>query len=131
MECCNTKPSMDGWLAEAKELECAGKIGMFLLHNGIVRGTAKAQVRQREASAPVTGMNFTYDRKKLQAVLDDAQRLEGIYHVRVWLNEGKLAVGDDIMYVLVGGDIRSRVVEGFEYIISRIKNECVTEQEIY
>ena len=123
-------PSMDQWLREAKAHESAPKIGMYLTHNGIVRQSAKARVRYGEDAQDVTGMVFSYDRSKVDAVLEDAKKLDGIYYIRVWLNEGELKVGDDIMYVLIGGDIRPRVVDALNYIVGRIKNECVTETEL-
>ena len=123
-------PSMDQWLKEAKTHESAPKIGMYLTHNGIVRQSAKAKVRYGEDAKDVTGMVFSYDQSKVDAVLTDARKLEGIYYIRVWLNEGQLKVGDDIMYVLIGGDIRPRVVDALNYIVGRIKNECVTETEL-
>ena len=123
-------PSMDQWLREAKAHESAPKIGMYLTHNGIVRRSAKARVRYGEDAQDVTGMVFSYDRSKVDAVLEDAKKLDGIYYIRVWLNEGELKVGDDIMYVLIGGDIRPRVVDALNYIVARIKNECVTETEL-
>ena len=122
-------PSMDQWLKEAKAHESAPKIGMYLTHNGIVRQSAKAKVRCGEDAKDVTGMVFSYDQNQVDAVLEDAKKLDGIYYIRVWLNEGELAVGDDIMYVLIGGDIRPRVVDALNYIVGRIKNECVTETE--
>ena len=123
-------PSMDEWLKEAKEHESAPKIGMYLTHNGVVRATAKAKARRGEAAADVTGMVFSYDAEKVDAVLRAARELEGIYYIRVWLNEGELRVGDDIMYVLIGGDIRPRVVAALDYLVGRIKNECVVETEL-
>ena len=123
-------PSMDQWLKEAKAHESAPKIGMYLTHNGIVRQSAKAKVRYGEDAKDVTGMLFSYDQEKVDAVLADARKLEGIYYIRLWLNEGELKVGDDIMYVLIGGDIRPRVVDALNYIVGRIKNECVTETEL-
>ena len=123
-------PSMDQWLKEAKAHESAPKIGMYLTHNGIVRQSAKAKVRYGEDAKDVTGMIFSYDQAKVDAVLEDAKRLEGIYYIRIWLNEGELKVGADIMYVLIGGDIRPRVVDALNYIVGRIKNECVTETEL-
>ena len=123
-------PSMDQWLKEAKAHESAPKIGMYLTHNGIVRQSAKARVRYGEDTPDVTGMIFSYDQEKVDAVLADARKLEGIYYIRLWLNEGELAVGDDIMYVLIGGDIRPRVVDALNYIVGRIKNECVVEKEL-
>ena len=124
-------PSMDAWLKEAKAHESAPKIGMYLVHNGTVRQSAKAKVRYGEENTKdVTGMVFSYDPQKVDAVIADAYKLEGIYYIKVWLNEGKLSLGDDIMYVLIGGDIRPRVVDALQYLVGRIKNECVIETEL-
>ena len=123
-------PSMDQWLKEAKEDESAPKIGMYLTHNGVVRATAKAKARCGEERADVKGMLFSYDAEKVESVLREARALPGIHYIRLWLNEGELQVGDDIMYVLIGGDIRPRVVEALDYLVGRIKNECVNEQEL-
>ena len=124
-------PSIDAWLKEAKAHESAPKIGMYLTHNGTVRQSAKAKVRYgAEDTQPVTGMIFSYDADKVDAVIADAYKMEGIYYIKVWLNEGELKMGDDIMYVLIGGDIRPRVVECLQYLVGRIKNECVVETEL-
>ena len=124
-------PSMDRWLKEAKAHESAPKIGMYLTHNGIVRQTAKAKVRYgAEDTKAVTGMLFSYDQAKVDAIIAETYKMEGIYYIRVWLNEGELSVGDDIMYVLIGGDIRPRVVDALQYLVSRVKNECVVEKEL-
>ena len=124
-------PSMDRWLKEAKAHESAPKIGMYLTHNGIVRQTAKAKVRYGEENTKeVTGMIFSYDQEKVDAIIAETYKMEGIYYIRVWLNEGELSVGDDIMYVLIGGDIRPRVVDALQYLVSRVKNECVVEKEL-
>lgn len=123
-------PSMDAWLKEAKAHESAPKIGMYLTHNGVVRQSAKAKVRQgAENTLPVTGMFFSYDPEKVEAAIAETYKMEGIYYIKVWLNAGELKVGDDIMYVLIGGDIRPHVVDALQYLVGRIKNECVTETE--
>ena len=125
-------PSMDQWLREAKAEKDAPLCGMYLAHNGTVRQTARALVRNRaEDTAPVSGMHFAWDRDKVARALEEARALPGIYHVRLWLNEGDLALGDDIMLVLVGGDIRPRVIDALQFLVGKIKNECVVEQEIY
>lgn len=124
-------PSMDHWLKEAKSGENASKIGMYLTHNGVVRATSKAEVRFGEKDTkPVSGMLFSYDREKVDAAVADTYGMDGIYYIRVWLNEGELQVGDDLMYVLIGGDIRPHVVDGLQYLVERIKRECVTEVEL-
>ena len=124
-------PSMDQWLKEAKAHESAPKIGMYLTHNGTVRQTAKAKVRYGvEDTKEVTGMLFSYDQEKVDAIIADTYAMEGIYYIRVWLNEGQLSMGDDIMYVLIGGDIRPRVIDALNYLVGRVKNECVVETEL-
>jgi len=124
-------PSMDEWLKEAKLDPKSSQVGMFLVHNGTVRETAKAKVRLgAEGTAPVTGMVFSYDEDKVNAAIEETYKLQGVYYVRTWLNEGQLEVGDDIMYVLIGGDIRPNVIDGLQFLVQKIKTECVTEIEI-
>lgn len=126
-----TPPSMDAWLKEAKAHASAPLCGMYLTHNGTVRQTAKAKVRYgEEDTKEVNGMLFSYDEDKVNAVIADTYKLDGIYYIQVWLNEGQLEMGDDIMYVLIGGDIRPRVVDALQYLVSRVKNECVMETEL-
>ena len=125
-----TIPSMDAWLMEAKAHPDADKVGMYLTHNGVVRATAKAKVQNgEEGTKPVTGMVFSYDREKVDAAVAKTYEMNGIYYVRAWLNEGELSVGDDIMYVLIGGDIRPHVVDALQSLVGTLKKECVTETE--
>lgn len=125
-------PSADAWLKAAKADAAASGCGMFLLHNGVVRRSAKARVRQGENEAKdVVGMRFSYDRDKTEAAIARTLALDGISIVRVWMNEGELRVGDDIMYVLIGGDIRPRVVDALQFLVGTLKEECVTETELY
>lgn len=123
---------MDKWLEEAKADESAKKIGMYLTHNGIVRESAKAKVREgAEDTRPVMGMYFSYDSAKVDEAIEATYGMDGIYYIRTWLAEGKLQVGDDIMYVLIGGDIRPHIIEALQYLVGRIKTECVEEVELY
>ncbi len=127
-----TMPSPDAWLREAKADPSAAGCGMYLIHNGTVRQSAKAKVRQgAENTKPVRGMRFGYDADKAARVVEEARAMPGIGYVRVWLNEGELALGDDIMLVLIGGDIRPHVVDALQHLVGRLKNECVSEQEIF
>ena len=125
-----TIPSIDKWLKEAKADPIASKVGMFLVHNGVVRQTPKAMVRQGiDDGSLVRGMEFSYDAEKVDEAIAETYKMDGIFYVRVWLNEGKLKVGDDIMYLLIGGDIRPHVVDALQFLVGKIKNECVTEIE--
>ena len=96
-----------------------------------IRNKGKEVVTEtRIVRAPVEHP-FSYDEEKVNAVIADTYKMEGIYYIKVWLNEGRLTMGDDIMYVLIGGDIRPRVVDALQYLVGRVKNECVEEKEIY
>ncbi len=128
----NQSPSVDQWLKEAKEDPSAASCGMYLVHNGTVRQTARAKVRQGAADTEaVRGMLFRYDAEKVKQAIRAAKEMEGIFYVRVWLNEGELELGDDIMLVLVGGDIRPHVIDTLQSLVGTIKNECVLEKELY
>lgn len=123
-------PSIDQWLKEAKADPSAHQEGMFLVHNGVVRKTPKAMVRQGlDDGSRVEGMVFSYDGVKVDEVIAQTYKMNGIFHVRVWLNEGELELGDDIMYVLIGGDIRPHVIDALQFLVGKIKNECVIEIE--
>ena len=125
-------PSLDAWLAEAKRDASAADCGMYLFHNGVVRQTARARVRQGdESAAPVKRMRFGYDAGKVKAAREAALNMPGIGYVRVWLNAGELAVGDSIMLVLVGGDIRPHVIDALQTLVGELKTNCVTEEEIF
>ena len=124
-------PSPDQWLREAKADPGAAGCGMYLMHNGTVRQTARAKVRHGEQDArPVRGMQFGYDRERVDEVIAQTRAMDGVGYVRVWLNEGELGLGDDIMLVLVGGDIRPHVIDALQALVGEIKRECVEETEI-
>ena len=125
-------PSVDQWLNEAKQATSAPRCGMYLVHNGTVRQDAKKKVREGAGDTlPVSEMEFSYDEDKVNAAVAQAYQLEGIYYIKVWLNSGRLKVGDDIMLVLIGGDIRPHVVDALNFLVGKIKDECVAEKEIY
>ena len=126
------EPSLDQWLREAKADPKAAECGMFLCHNGVVRITPKAQVREGvQDLPPVVAIDFSYDKTGVANAITQTMAMPGIGYVRVWLAEGRLEVGDSIMYVLVGGDIRPHVIDALQELVGTIKSTCVTETEIY
>lgn len=125
-------PSMDQWLEEAKTSDVADQCGMFLVHNGVVRITPKAQVREgKEGIGDVTQVEFSYDTEGVEAAIQEALTWKGVYYVKVWLNEGALSVGESIMYVLIGADIRPNCIDALQKLVGKIKNDLVVEKEIY
>ncbi len=126
----NKIPSIDKWIKEAKKDLEALNVGMYLIHNGTVRKTPKAKVRKGiDDGSEVKKMVFSYDQEKVDKAVEETKKLDGIFYIRVWLNDGLLDAGDDIMYVMVGGDIRPHVIDGLQFLVEKIKTECVTEIE--
>ena len=111
------EPSIDQWLAEAKQDPNAAQCGMYLTHNGIVGEVAQVE--------------FSYDAAGVEAAVQEALTWPGVYYVRTWLNEGVLNVGDSIMYVLIGADIRPNCIDALQKLVGKIKNDLVEEKEIY
>lgn len=116
-------PQFETWLEEIKASPVAPEIGMYLMHNGVVRGTA------RDGSI-VSGMDLSYDPVRLEKIVDEIEGRPGVAAVRVWINEGHLGVGDDIMRVIVAGDIRENVFGALQELVRLVKTECVREWEI-
>ena len=113
---------IDQWIAEIKQEAEPRELGMILVHNGIVRATSKD-------GHAVEGMNLSADHARLEELIRQYGSREGITAVRAWINEGSLAIGDTIMYVLVAGRFRTDVLPAFESLISAIKKEVVIEKE--
>lgn len=123
-------PSIDQWLKDAKADPIALQEGMYLIHNGVVRQTPRAKVRDGiDDGSTVKAMEFSYEADKVDKVIQETYKMPGIFHVKVWINEGQLDLGDDIMMVLIGGDIRPNVIDALQFLVGKIKNECVKEIE--
>ena len=114
---------VDRWIEEVKQKANPEELGMILVHNGIVRAISKS-------GKPVRGMKLSYDQKKLNSVIPIFKQRPGVVEIKVWINEGDLKVGDNIMLLLVAGRFKTDVLPVLEELLSVIKREIVTEEEI-
>jgi molybdopterin synthase catalytic subunit len=117
------RPSEDKLIEDVKRASRPENLGMILVHNGIVRGSSRS-------GKTVEEMELDYDEEKLKEIVSEFENREGIEAIKVWINRGRLKVGDDIMVVVVAGRFRTDVLPTFEELISRIKKEVVVEKEI-
>jgi molybdopterin synthase catalytic subunit len=115
---------IDEWIEEIKQHPQSELVGMILVHNGIVRATTRQ-------GKPVKGMKLSYNAEKLKDVVREIKKRDGIVEVKVWINEGELKVGDDIMKVLVAGRIRPEVFPALQELVGKIKKEVVHEEEFF
>jgi molybdopterin synthase catalytic subunit len=114
---------IDKWVKEIKKESPPDILGMILLHNGIVRETAKN-------GGKVQAMNLSCDKAKLKAVVNEFKKRDGIVDIKAWINEGHLKIGDDIMNVCVAGRFRKDVLPVFQELITMIKTEIISEEDL-
>ena len=67
--------------------------------------------------------------KVINDIIIDIKRLTGIIEVIVDTNEGHLEVGDQILAVAVGGDIRENVFPALIETVNRLKKEASKKKE--
>ncbi len=100
----------------------SAKMGMIASHLGIVRETSRE-------GRPVEYVEVEYDQDRVDEIIRDAESLSGIVSVKVKTCSGRLSVGDAVMAVVVGGDVRDRVFPALIKTVDRIKTEACTKSE--
>ena len=96
--------------------------GMILCHNGVVRGTSRD-------GRPVSGLTVTFDRKALDGILAEQRQRPGIIDILVEFREGSLNVGEDVMFIVVAGDLRDHVIPVLENTLNAIKKRVINKTE--
>jgi molybdopterin synthase catalytic subunit len=98
------------------------RVGMITSHLGVVRGTSRS-------GDEVSSIEVAYDVEALQAIVRDIKKMPGIAEVLVETREGRLNVGDEILAVVVAGDIRENVFPALVSAVNRIKTEASRKKE--
>ncbi len=99
-------------------------VGMMLVHNGVVRAWS------RQDHKTVSKVNVQPNRKKMQEICREMEKRPGIFAVMAEANEGELVPGDDLLFLVVAGDIREHVKDTFSELLDKIKKEAVVKQEL-
>ena len=101
------------------------KAGMILCHNGVVRSTSRD-------GRKVSGLTITVDRKKLKKVIDENKKRPGIIEILVEIADNKeLSLGDDVMFLVVAGDIRDNVIPVLSDTLNAIKTTVTSKTEFF
>ncbi len=101
------------------------KVGMVLCHNGVVRGTS------RDGRA-VKGLRVAVDHQNLADIVSAQKKIAGIMDIKVEIAEDRdLAVGDDVMLLLVAGDIRENVIKVLTDTLNQIKSTVTSKTEFF
>jgi len=99
------------------------KVGMILCHNGVVRATTR-EGRQ------VKGLKVVVNHDQLGKIIVEQSQKPGIVDIRVSIVENReLAVGEDIMHLIVAGDIRENVISVLKETLEAIKTRATEKTE--
>jgi molybdopterin synthase catalytic subunit len=101
------------------------KVGMILAHNGVVRGFSRD-------GRKISGLSVSVDHAKLREIVETQKKSPGIVEILVEIEENKpLSVGDDIMLIVVAGDIREHVIATLEKTLNLVKQTVTKKTEYY
>lgn len=103
----------------------AENVGMVLVHNGIVRAWSRGD------RSPVNRVEVRVDQAKVEAIRREIEGREGIYRVLVEARSGMLRPGDDLLFLIVAGDIRENVKPALSLLLDRIKAEAIEKCESF
>jgi molybdopterin synthase catalytic subunit len=98
------------------------KVGMIVCHNGVVRATS----RQGD---PAEYLDIDVNQGLWTGILDEMRSQPGIAAIEAHLFTGRRKVGEDVMLVVVAGDIRENVFPVLERTVNRLKKEAVIKHE--
>jgi len=117
--------SLDSLVARVKAHPEITRAGMILCHNGIVRES------DRSGAKRVCALRVAVNRSEIERIRSWAMSQPGIVAVEIEAFEGEFRVGDDLLYVVVAGDIRENVLAVMRGTVERIKAEGVHKTEMY
>ena len=113
---------MNALIDRIKQREDFHKVGMILCHNGVVRGSSRD-------GTPVKTVDVAADREAIQKIVDEQKQRPGIVEILVEINEGTLKVGDDLLTIVVAGDIREHVIPVLTDTLNAVKARGTRKQE--
>lgn len=108
-----------------KEPGFADNVGMLLVHNGIIRGWS------RKDRSEVTAVEVTPDLDKIEEIRKDIEGYEGIFRAVAHAYSGLMKPGDDVLFLIVSGDIRENVKAALSDFLDRVKAEAVSKREVF
>ena len=101
------------------------KMGMIASHLGVVRETSLNGER-------VNGIEIEFDQEEIKKIIRKTKEIPGIVEVMIeTAAAGRLAIGDDIMAVVVGGDTREHVFPALIDAVDRIKKQGAKKKEFF
>lgn len=99
-------------------------VGMILIHNGVVRNWS------RKDKSKVKALEVTPDLTKIETIRQEFLKRDGIFDVVIEAKSGEFQPGDDLLFLIVAGDIRENIKPVLAELLDRVKGEAIAKREI-
>jgi molybdopterin synthase catalytic subunit len=98
-------------------------VGMVLVHNGVVRAWS------RKGGEAVERLEVHPDQEKIKSICQELTQRSGIFSVTARAKSGTFLPGEDLLFIIVAGDIRENVIPTLTDALNRIKAEAIGKSE--
>ena len=99
-------------------------VGMILIHNGIVRNWSRKDHNQ------VIALEVTPDLLKIKKLRQEYLKRRGIFEIIIEPLSGTFQPGDDLLFIIVAGDLRENIKPVLAELLDRVKAEAISKKEI-
>ena len=103
----------------------AERVGMVLVHNGVVRSWS------REDDKKIKSIEVKSDLEKIESIRREYEQHPGIFKILIQAYSGQFKPGDDLLYIIVAGDIRENGKKVLSEVLEKVKSEAVSKNEIF
>lgn len=107
-----------------KEPGFTDNVGMILVHNGVVRGWSRGD------HADVSEITINADHDKIERIRAEIEARPGIFRVVAKARTGTFKPGDDVLFLIVAGDIRENVKSALSDLLDSVKAEAMHKNEV-
>lgn len=107
-----------------KQVGFTNKVGMVMVHNGVVRSWS------RKEGQGVVALEVTPDLQKIEEIRQEFLVRPGVFDIVIEALAGRFVPGEDLLYIIVAGDVREHVKPVLAELLDRIKDGPIAKREI-
>ncbi|MDA8163620.1 MAG: molybdenum cofactor biosynthesis protein MoaE [Desulfobacteraceae bacterium] len=75
-------------------------------------------------------LEVTPDQEKIEMIREELMNRPGIFDIVVEAKSGRFKPGDDLLFLIVAGDIRENVKPVLSELLDRVKAEAIAKKEM-
>ena len=99
-------------------------VGMILIHNGTVRNWSRKDHRR------VTALETSVNEQLVEELRQEYKLKTGIYEIIIETHSGLFQPGEDLLFILVAGDLREHIKPVLSELLDRVKAEAISKREV-